>query len=138
MDLKAWELRRGLLAHEAEREARDELKKLTEAQKQDIRRGKIHYLREETREGWTGSLPFYLFYCSSCERFYKDYKHGFQPHVTCYRCGTHYDLEPQWRIELAKLRDVLRLTVKTRFGRDWKALESKKAENKDEDIEILN
>lgn len=138
MDLRAWKLRQGLLAQKAQREAQKELEELTETQKEDIRRGKIHYLREETRQDWTGYLPFYLFYCSSCGQFYKDYKHGFRPYVACYRCGIHHDLIPRWRIALIELHDALRLIIKTRFGRNLEALESKKVELSDEDIEILN
>lgn len=31
---------------------------------------------EEQKPGWSGKLPFYLFYCPSCETLQKDYPHS--------------------------------------------------------------
>jgi len=38
------------------------------------------------REGWTGELPFYLFWCRRCKKFGIDYKHGFEPYLVCEKC----------------------------------------------------
>lgn len=111
-----WKLRSGLRAQEAQREAQEELKKLSGFQKLLIRLGRIRYLGDETRKGWTGFAPFYLFWCPECQNYYVDYQHGHRPYVTCQRCMIHYSLEPWWT-PLAVARDVLRLAVKTRFGR---------------------
>lgn len=109
-------LRLGLLAQEAQKETQKELEKLSGFQKLLVRLGRIWYLREETREGWTGYAPFYLFWCPECQSYYKDYRHGHRPYVTCHRCMIHYSLEPWWT-PLVELRDFLRLMIKTRFGR---------------------
>jgi len=111
-----WKLRSGLKAQEAQREAQEELEKLSGFQKLLIGLGRVRYLGDETREGWTGFAPFYLFWCGGCRRYYKDYRHGHRPYVTCHRCLIHYSLEPWW-ISLIELRDFLRLIIKARFGR---------------------
>lgn len=112
MDAK-WRLRSGLRAQEARREAQEELEKLTEFQKLLIKLGRIRYLGEETRESWTGFVSFYLFWCPECQSYYKDYRHGHRPCVTCYRCMIHYSLEPWWT-PVIELRDLIRLMIKTR------------------------
>lgn len=42
----------------------------------------------ETRPGWSGSIPFYVFYCPDCEVFSKDYGHSWPEsrYVNCQRC----------------------------------------------------
>lgn len=42
----------------------------------------------ETREGWSGYLEFFVFWCPDCEAFSKDYAHSWpeKRYVTCQRC----------------------------------------------------
>ncbi|HSE34699.1 MAG TPA: hypothetical protein VLB83_01120 [Candidatus Paceibacterota bacterium] len=55
-------------------------------------------LRKEQRQGWSGSLPFYFFWCPECEHFAKDYPHGFiaRQYLTCSHCGIHHEFVPIW------------------------------------------
>jgi hypothetical protein len=45
------------------------------------------YIGHETREGWRGSLPFYVFKCKK-HGLVKDYFHGFPPeqYLLCPLC----------------------------------------------------
>ena len=79
-------------AQKAEEEAQKELRKLNLFQKLLIRLGRKHYLGKRTQPGWTGYLPFYLFWCSHCRKYYVDHLHGLEGYVTCYRCWIHYIL----------------------------------------------
>jgi len=62
----------------------------TEEQKNKARKGKKIFLGNGRRDGWRGELPFYLFWCKRCEKFSVDYKHWFNPFVTCQSCGTQF------------------------------------------------
>lgn len=53
--------------------------------------GKKIYLGHEgpdKHEGWTGELPFYLYWCQHCEHWAKDYPHGFEDRqrLACPNC----------------------------------------------------
>ncbi len=81
------------------REAQEAVKKISWRQKFRTRfLGKKIYMGDEQRDGWNGKLPFYLFYCSNCEHFAKDYPHGFTEYqyLNCSYCETRYDFVPWW------------------------------------------
>jgi len=77
-------------------EAREVAKKLTPVQVFLAKYfGKKIYLCHEgpeKHEGWTGSLPFYLFWCSGCEHWAKDYPGGFpeERRLCCSNCSARY------------------------------------------------
>jgi hypothetical protein len=58
--------------------------------------GKKIYLGHEQREGWIGSLPFYLFYCAACKHHAKDYPHGYAKdrYLWCSHCGMYHRFVP--------------------------------------------
>lgn len=60
---------------------------------------KIRISREQ-REGWTGKLPFYFFWCGKCECFTKDYPHGFarQQYLNCANCGAYHTFRTWWEL----------------------------------------
>ena len=65
------------------------VQKTPEQLKARARRGEIIYLGYETRTGWSGSLPFYLFQCPDCKTLGKDYPHnqGSDRRLDCPECG---------------------------------------------------
>ncbi len=70
------------------------IQKLPEKQKARARRGKIVFIYEDRKPGWSGILPFYLFACENTDcvnhtRLAIDYAHGFKNHnerVICPDC----------------------------------------------------
>jgi len=51
-------------------------------------RGRV-FLRQETRKGWTSSLPIYLVQCprkNSGHPLFEDYPHGFDGRFDCPEC----------------------------------------------------
>lgn len=78
-------------------------------------------LGKETRPGWTGYLPFYLFKCPECSLLVKDYPHSWpeRQHLSCPECGAYVDfvrfltgvrmffsfLVFLWRIKFSKKND---------------------------------
>lgn len=69
---------------------------LSEQSKLQLENGQAIYLGEETKEKWTGYLPFYLFLCKGCGRYAKDYPHGWpnNQRLCCPFCETTYDFKP--------------------------------------------
>lgn len=65
-----------------------EAKRLSHLEKFFLRLGFTIYAGHETREGWSGSLPFYFFFCRHCEEYVKDYVHGFDSYLNCPNCKT--------------------------------------------------
>jgi len=55
--------------------------------KTHIDAGGRYRLGFETREGWSGHLPFYLFKCYSCKNIAKSYTQGHRGYLTCSSCG---------------------------------------------------
>lgn len=55
-------------------------------------RTKLISVGMETREGWSGYLEFFVFWCGDCEAFSKDYGHSWpeRRYVTCQRCGRNF------------------------------------------------
>jgi len=53
------------------------------------------YIGHEKREGWSGKLPFYLFFCFSCGKIAKDYPHGYTNYLLCPHCGIRDKLKPR-------------------------------------------
>lgn len=51
---------------------------------------------KEKRAGWSGALPFYLFWCGECDNAAKDYPHGFagNRYLICSRCNARHDFNP--------------------------------------------
>ncbi|MBU6141994.1 hypothetical protein KGO95_02665 [Patescibacteria group bacterium] len=82
---------------------------LSESQKNAIRNGKKIKVAEEQREGWTGKLPFYIFWCPTCDNFSYDYPHGFieTQYLTCHKCSKRIDFRPWW-VELAQLWELIK------------------------------
>ena len=81
------------------REAQEAIKKMSRWQKFQMQyRGKKICLGQEKRDGWTGELPFYLFWCRGCEHYAKDYPHGYieRQYLNCSYCGTGHDFVPWW------------------------------------------
>lgn len=70
------------------------IQKSSKDAQQRARAGDIVYLYDDTKPGWSGSLPFYLFSCinENCinhERLAIDYVHGFKNYnerITCPMC----------------------------------------------------
>ncbi len=91
------------------RKLQEYLPKLSESEKEAVKRGKKIKVCEEQREGWLGKLPFYIFWCPSCENFAYDYAHGYieNQHLNCHRCGAYVDFRPWW-LEWAQLWNLLR------------------------------
>ena len=52
--------------------------------------GVSHYLGHETREGWVGFLPFYLFWCSQCDHYGKSYLQGYRRSLVCPHCTPRF------------------------------------------------
>jgi len=66
----------------------------------------------EKRDGWSGFLPFYLFWCKSCKHYAKDYPHGFieRRYLLCSSCNQHYSFIPWW-VPLAVLWNYLKFIL---------------------------
>ena len=80
-------------------EANDALAKATPREKRLMEQnGKKLYIGHEQREGWSGALPFYLFFCKDCGRYAKDYPHGYLDlrYLLCSHCRAHHDFVPWW------------------------------------------
>lgn len=78
-------------------EAKRALAETTPLQRFLMRRmGKKLCLGHEHREGWTGKLPFYLFWCGDCRHVAKDYPHGCieRQYLLCSHCGVRHDFVP--------------------------------------------
>lgn len=75
-----------------------DIQKMPERQKSLARKGRKVYLGHETRPGWSGSLPFYLFQCPDCERLGKDYPHSWpeSQYLSCPECGARIDFVRFW------------------------------------------
>ncbi|MBU6415053.1 hypothetical protein KGQ34_02330 [Patescibacteria group bacterium] len=98
------------------REAQEALKKTTRWQRFCMKmRGKKLYLGCEQKEGWSGKLPFYLFWCSACEHYAKDYPHGFieRQYLICSYCGQQQDFV-SWRAPFTELRDLVLFFIRHR------------------------
>lgn len=106
------------------REAQEALKKTTAWQQFCMKmRGKKIYLGSEQKEGWSGSLPFYLFWCESCDHYAKDYPHGHieRRYLVCSYCTEQHDFVPWW-VPFAQLWDLARFAV--RYRREAKQREN--------------
>ena len=70
----------------------------------------------ETREGWTGYLEFFVFWCRDCRAFSKDYAHSWpeRRYVTCQRCGTNFYF-PKLSAVLKEFTETLRFLIRLRF-----------------------
>ncbi len=86
---------------------------LSESRKKAIRSGEKIRVCEEQREGWSGKLPFYIFWCPRCENYAYDYPHGHieRQSLNCHRCGDRVDFRPWW-IELAQLWALIKVICK--------------------------
>lgn len=78
------------------------------------KRGKKIYLGHEgpeKHEGWSGSLPFYLFWCEECEHWCKDYPHGHEErrYLRCHFCNAYFDFV-HWKTELRMLREHVKFS----------------------------
>jgi hypothetical protein len=69
--------------------------------------GKKWYIGDEKHEGWSGYLPFYIFWCPCCESPSKDYPHGYPERQ--YLLCTNPNCE-------ARISFVL---LRTKFKRAW-------------------
>lgn len=56
------------------------------------------YVGEEQRQGWSGKLPFYVFWCDQCEDFSYGYPHSYvgNRYLLCHRCHAKIDFVPWW------------------------------------------
>lgn len=48
------------------------------------------YLEHRTKEGWSGSLPFYLCWCPE-HGYFEDYPHGFKQRLDCPECREDFN-----------------------------------------------
>ena len=73
------------------------------------------YIGHDQREGWSGKLPFYLFFCEACGNWAKDYPHGHveRRYLNCSSCKAHHSFVPWWA-----LLDTLWRNVSSRFGKE--------------------
>ena len=72
------------------REAQKVWDALSDSDKNRVKhKGAQILLGEETREGWSGYLPWYLFWSTCCNKPSKDYAHGFpgDQYFLCSHCG---------------------------------------------------
>ncbi|MBI2041642.1 MAG: hypothetical protein HYT20_01300 [Candidatus Nealsonbacteria bacterium] len=74
------------------------VQRLPERQKKLARSGRKVYLGHETRTGWSGYLPFYLFQCPNCLRLAKDYPHSYpeNQYLACPECGAKVSFVRFW------------------------------------------
>ena len=80
--------------------------------------GRKMYVGHEKRENWAGKLPFYIFWCSECEHFAKDYPHGHleRQYLICSFCAVRHDFVPWW-MPFAELFATLKFVWKYRVPR---------------------
>ena len=100
-------------------EARRALETTSEFQKFRMKdRGKKIYIGDEQREGWSGKLPFYLFWCSACSHYAKDYPHGHieRRYLICSFCDCKHDFVPWW-VPWRMLYETIRLVARYRFSK---------------------
>jgi len=100
-------------------EAKVALAKTTSFQRSLMSRwGKKIYLGHESRRGWSGTLPFYLFLCDVCGHHAKDYPHGHieRQYLLCSHCDAHHSFIPRW-LGLVKLWQSLHAFATHRFAR---------------------
>lgn len=98
------------------REAQETAKKLSWWKKfKMMQLGRKVYVGHEKREGWSGKLPFCLFYCPDCKRIAKDYTHGHieRRYLICSYCDARHDFIP-WRVEWVTLLESIKLAWKYR------------------------
>lgn len=83
--------------------------KLSKWQKRRVRNGAKVLAGYERREGWSGELPFYIFWCSDCENFSYDYPHGHieRQYLSCHNCNAKIDFRPWW-IEFKMMWEFLK------------------------------
>ena len=78
---------------------------------------KIYLCHEgpEKHEGWTGQLPFYLFWCSVCEHWAKNYPNGFpeRQRLHCSNCNARYSFV-QLRIQLQMVSELFKVAYRIR------------------------
>jgi len=44
------------------------------------------YFRHDSKQGWSGKLPFYIVLCNSCKTYFLDYPHGYSQYFLCPNC----------------------------------------------------
>ncbi len=73
------------------------------------------YLAHEKRGGWTGQLPFYLFWCRVCSHYSKDYPHSWpeSQYLLCSYCGVKHDFV-SFLAKIDRLATLLKLRWKYR------------------------
>ncbi len=79
-------------------------------------RGKKILLGEEGPEkhaGWSGSLPFYLFWCDECEHWCKDYPHGYEEkqYLRCHYCNAYHDFV-HWKTKLRMAWETIKFSFR--------------------------
>ncbi|MDP3963830.1 MAG: hypothetical protein Q8Q39_05030 [bacterium] len=82
-------------------EARIAAEKLSEPERIRARRfGKKILLGKEQRRDWLAPIAVYLFWCRNCERWAKDYPHGYshRQYLNCSYCGFYHPFVP-WRVQ---------------------------------------
>lgn len=80
------------------------------------KRGKKIYVGHEgpeKHEGWSGSLPFYLFWCEECEHWCKDYPHGYEErqYLRCHFCDARFDFV-HWTTRLKMAWETVKLNFR--------------------------
>lgn len=100
-----------------QKEIQEVVSGLKSSTKRKIDRGKKHYVAHETREGWNGELPFYLFLCKKCGHYAKDYPHGFihRQYLLCSHCKWYHDFVPWW-VPFAQMYYLLKFVLFSRFA----------------------
>ena len=97
-------------------EAREAAKKINPVQTFLMRRrGKKVYIGHEQREGWSGKLPFYLFWCDACSHYAQDYPHGHieRQYLLCSHCDERHDFVPWW-VAWVQALNLLRFAIQHR------------------------
>lgn len=94
------------------------VQKTPEHLKARARRGEKVYLGHETRPGWKGELPFYLFECSRCRMLVKDYPHGFpeRQYLSCSECGQRIDFV-EFRVRLKEFFATISLAFRLKLSK---------------------
>jgi len=93
-----------------------DVQKTSKWQKLQAKRGRKVYLGHETRPGWSGYLPFYLFQCPNCKKLGKDYPHSWpeRQYLNCPECGQRIDFVGFWT-EVKVFFSTLALIVRLRL-----------------------